>query len=199
MGRSPRHVALYRRLLVLYPRSFHQEYGDAVVQLFADLVRAAHGPGRRLGLARLWIGTGVDLLTSSTRQRIEEAMSDHPGRTRILLVAVPVAAIAVLSLLGTPPGALVAIVGVTIVVARRRSVATALAQPRANRWWIAPVVGLGLIGLAVGLPQLLPGPGDVKWGLSSLVFVAGAVTVIASLVRTLALAVRRPATGAHPR
>ncbi len=64
----------YERLLLLYPRSFRQEYGDDMVQAFGDLL--THRADGRLG--RVWPRIFGDLATSATRQRIAQ-FSGGPG------------------------------------------------------------------------------------------------------------------------
>ena len=48
-----RHQSLYRALVSLYPRSFRTDYGEPMVQLFADRVRDVG--------ARAWLRAVPDL------------------------------------------------------------------------------------------------------------------------------------------
>jgi hypothetical protein len=66
---------MYERLLLLYPRSFRQEYGDDMVQLFGDLI--THRADGRLG--RVWPRVFGDLATSATRQRIAQLSGGAGG------------------------------------------------------------------------------------------------------------------------
>jgi hypothetical protein len=63
-------VAIYRRLLILYPADYRREYGDAMTQLFRDQCRDAWASRRTWGLAILWFRALVDLTTSSTAERL---------------------------------------------------------------------------------------------------------------------------------
>lgn len=47
------HVALYRRMLLIYPARFRRAYGEAMTQLFADLLADQRQSGQPLGIFRL--------------------------------------------------------------------------------------------------------------------------------------------------
>ena len=188
-----RHISLYRQLLLLYPAAFRDAYADEMVRLFEDLLADARRPGEPRGVLRLWMSTVIDLVTSATRQRMEDAMNNHPVLTRLLLVAVPTAAFAGLFIVGPAIGLSVLALGIAAVALRWRSLAAALRGPGRREWWITPLVGLALIGAAVGVTQL-PGPGDVRWGLASLLFLLGALIAVGSVLRSLFALARRPPT-----
>ena len=188
-----RHISLYRRLLVVYPAAFRHAYADEMVRLFEDLLADARRPGERLGILRLWMSTVIDLLTSATRQRMEDAMNNHPALTRLLLVAIPTATLAGLFVVGPALGLAALALGIVLLALRWRSLATALRSPGRREWWITPLVGLALIGAAVGITAL-PGPGDLRWGLASLLFVIGALVALGSVLRSLVAIVSRPPT-----
>jgi hypothetical protein len=61
-------VVVYRALLLVYPSSFTQEFGDPMVWAYQDLVEDAASQGGLLGLARTWPGVVVDLLLSASAQ-----------------------------------------------------------------------------------------------------------------------------------
>ncbi|MFA9565045.1 MAG: hypothetical protein ACERLM_10120 [Acidimicrobiales bacterium] len=72
---TPRSLRMYERLLLLYPRSFRQEYSDDMVQVFGDLI--THRADGRLG--RVWPRVFGDLATSATRQRIAQLSGGAGG------------------------------------------------------------------------------------------------------------------------
>ncbi len=97
LERSVRH---YRRLLVLYPREFRDEYGDDLVQGFRDLMIFSRDHS--------WWRTTRDLVTSATGERFAQiASGNRPPPRTILLIAL---AIAVGIVVGAPtsPEALLA-------------------------------------------------------------------------------------------
>ena len=81
---SGRSIQLYERLLVLYPKSFRQEYGADMVQAFGDLLMAGGGTGR------VWRRIFGDVATSATRQRLMQLSGGAGGAggwVVVLLVA----------------------------------------------------------------------------------------------------------------
>ena len=63
MKRMEWSIAVYSKLLYLYPASVHRDDGYAMRQLFRDLARQELRMGIT-GLVRLWIRAGVDLVKS---------------------------------------------------------------------------------------------------------------------------------------
>jgi len=183
-GVVSRHISLYRRMLLVYPAAFRDAYADEMVRLFEDLLADAKRPGQRLGVLRLWTLTMVDLLTSARRQRMEGAMNNHPAITRALLVAVPVATVAGLFVIGPALALFALALGIAVLATRWRSLGAALGEPRRGRWWVAPLLGLALVAAGVGITQL-PGPGDLRWGLATLLGLIGMVTAVGSVLLSL--------------
>ena len=190
-GVVSRHVSVYRRMLLVYPAAFRHAYAEEMVRLFEDLLAEARRPGERPGVLRLWMSSVIDLLTSATHQRMEDAMNNHPALTRLLLVAVPTATLTGLFVVGPALGLAASALGIVLLALRWRTLATALRGPGRSQWWIGPLVGLALIGAAVGITAL-PGPGDLRWGLASLLFVIGALIALGSVLRSLVAIVSRP-------
>jgi hypothetical protein len=62
-AKAPRSLGarLYALLLYLYPKSFRREYGESMLQLFNDRLRAVDGAG---GYAMLWLKMLRDLMQS---------------------------------------------------------------------------------------------------------------------------------------
>ena len=178
-----RHLSLYRRILLVYPAAFRDSYRDEMVRLFEDLLADAKRPEERLGVLRLWIFTVVDLLNSATRQRMEDAMNNHPALTRLLLVAVPVATVAGLWTIGPPLALFALALGIALLAGRWRSLGPALFGPR--RWWVAPILGLALMAMGVGIIALPIGSESVRWALASFIGLIGMVTAIGSALLAL--------------
>jgi hypothetical protein len=162
-----------------------------MLRLFEDLLTDAKRSGEPVAVPRLWIWAISDLLTSSTRQRMEDAMNNHPVITRTLLLAVPVAALAGLAVVGPALAVSALALGVALLALRWRSLGSALSAPRRGRWWFTPLVGLALVGASFGVTHL-PGRGDYIWGLASLLFLIGALMALGSILLSLIEIVRRP-------
>jgi len=186
-----RHASLYRRLLVGYPAAFRRDYAEEMTGLFEDLLADARRSGERFAGLRLWIWAITDLITTATHERMEDAMNNHPVVTRILLVAVPVAGLAGLGIVGPALAVSVLALGVALLALRWSSLGSALRVSGRGRWWVAPLVGLALVGASFGVTQL-PGRGDYIWGLASLLFLVGAATTIGSVLLWLIAWTRRP-------
>jgi hypothetical protein len=82
---------VYRALTLLYPREFRRRYRDDLIQHHADL-------SRERGRAAAWPRTGLDLVITIPRYRLETAM--NPRHTTTALNAV-VAVLAIVGLLAT--------------------------------------------------------------------------------------------------
>jgi hypothetical protein len=70
---------IYRALTLLYPQDFRDHYRDDLTQAHADLV---HQRGRSRG----WCRSGLDLLITVPRYRLETIMNPRHSDTAILLV-----------------------------------------------------------------------------------------------------------------
>ncbi len=135
-----RHRALYRALLVLYPRSFRDDYADPMAQLFADRVRDVG--------AKAWLRALPDLVRTVPVERIEAVMSRLGPRARVLALAFVVLGATAVSI-GIGGGAVIPIaVAVVAVLVSQRRLFASLGGERAplrhalvQAWW-APVAGL---------------------------------------------------------
>lgn len=118
---------VYRSLLVLYPREFRREYGPDLVQQHADLV---HDRGARAA----WTRTGLDLLVTVPRYRLERIMSEQKRATTIHVGIALIAAVGVVSVAtGLYPGAALLVLAVALAVAQRSSLAKAIRTPDSDR------------------------------------------------------------------
>jgi hypothetical protein len=179
-----RHEALYRAVLVLYPRRFRAEYGDPMVQLFGDRLRDV-GAGA-------WFRVIPDLIATVPNQRIEAVM-DRGSGTRVVIIGLGVL-IGTLLTIGVGGGAVpfLALVAVAVVVMQRHRVAALPIGARAplrravvQTWW-APVAAL------LGFAMILFGIGTIfeahNWGGR----IAGSTVSMAFGVGMLLGLMRRP-------
>jgi hypothetical protein len=178
-----RHRSAYRALLVLYPRSFRQEYGEPMAQLFGDRLRDV-GP-------RVWLRAVPDLIRTVPSQRIEAVMADlGPGPRVVALAFVVLGAALVAMRFGGGVIPLIAFAVVMIVVTQRRMFTSVPLGRRAplrhavvQAWW-APVAGL------LGLMMVLAGVGTIfeahNWGgriVGSGLLIAFGVAMMLGLMR----------------
>jgi hypothetical protein len=90
MGEMPSARA-YERLLLLYPRSFRDRFGDEMRQVFADLI-VHHADGRP---AVAWLRVVKDLVASVTRERTNQlvgAGGRGPGAFLVLAMLIAIGA-----------------------------------------------------------------------------------------------------------
>ena len=165
---------IYRHLLRLYPKSVRDEFGDAMQQVHRDLrVHAGvRGP-------RLFFVTVRDIARSAPRLRMEEGMTDHPGRTRgiiTMLVAVVFIGLAAAGpLLGVP-----LLIALLVYMLRHRDDVRAAGSSAS--WWIGlPVAGAILLVFG-GIAAAIMGDVGYWWLLAVVPLILGSVTIIVSLV-----------------
>ena len=93
--RLERHERIYRRLLIAYPRSFRDEYGDDLVQSFRDLMMfSTNGKGT-------WRRTLRDLITSAPKERA--SMFSNGPKAPITVLFVVACATAAAFIVGPGP------------------------------------------------------------------------------------------------
>ena len=148
-----RHRALYRALLVLYPRAFRADYGDPMVQLFADRVRDVG--------AKAWLRVLPDLARTVPVERIEASMSRLGPVARVLALVVAVlGATAVAIGIGAGAVPIIAVAVVAVLISQRRLFASLggegapLRHALVQAWW-APIAGL------LGVAMVLAGVGTI--------------------------------------
>jgi hypothetical protein len=118
---------VYRSLVRLYPRNFRLEYADDLVQHFADLVADR-------GLRAAWTRTGVDLIVTVPRYRLERIMTEQHSATTINVgIALLAFGGAMGVLTGFYPGAVLFVAAIVVAVAQRGTLARAIRTPDANR------------------------------------------------------------------
>ncbi|MEO8162803.1 MAG: hypothetical protein ABI590_03400 [Ilumatobacteraceae bacterium] len=122
------HRRIYESMLWLYPRDFRRNYGDDLVQNFADLL------GDR-GIRSTWARTSVDLIVTVPRYRLESIMSEEKSAATINL------ALAVLSVGGMlalttgiyPITVVFWIAAIALAFVQRGALARAIRTPSTNR------------------------------------------------------------------
>jgi hypothetical protein len=161
--------------------------------LFEDLLADAQRSGRRFPALRLWVATFVDFLVSSSYERKEDAMTNHPILTRMFLIGIPAASLSGMALFGSFIGIPVMAAGLILLVLGWRAVSASIYGPGPKPWWFTPLLGIALFGVGIAFAAL-PGPTDLMWTLATLVGAIGLVTVLVSVVLSLfSWARRRPA------
>jgi hypothetical protein len=73
------HRAAYRLLLGLYPRSYRREVGEAALDAFGDLSRAASREGGLAAVAALWLRTLPRLVVGAVAERVGEVRRAPEG------------------------------------------------------------------------------------------------------------------------
>lgn len=147
-----RHAPLYRALVALYPRSFREEYGEAMNQLFGDRLRELGG--------RAWLETVPDLVRTVPHQRMEAIMASLSPRTRVVVLLAFVAGAVAASIgLGGGAAPLLVVIAAVLVIVGRRAVISAPFGERGPLWpavtqaWWAPLaalLGAAMIVLGIG-------------------------------------------------
>jgi hypothetical protein len=118
---------IYRRLVGLYPRSFRNEYGADLLQLFDDLVADA-------GPRAAWSRTALDLLLTLPRYRLETVMNERRSATTITVLTAGLAVAGIAApLVGLYPGAVLLVVAAVMAVGQRSALAQALRAPSVQR------------------------------------------------------------------
>lgn len=115
-------------MLWLYPRDFRRKYGDDLVQNFADLL------GDR-GSRSTWARTGVDLIVTVPRYRLENIMNE-PKSTTTINIALGVLSVGGMLALTSglyPITPVFWIAAITLGYVQRGALARAIRTPGTNR------------------------------------------------------------------
>ena len=157
------HLAVYRRLSLLYPRSFRDDYDADLVAVFAQQLRD-EPPGR------VWLRTLRDLAVSVPTQHLEARMSSPSPHVVTATCAVVAATAGALTVtIGTGP-AMPAFALVTLVFAaiaywswEASRPARGVGPSAGQLWWKFLVAGCSLAGLTL-LATVIPWPESVDLG-----------------------------------
>jgi len=119
--------SFYRSLLHLYPRDFRTEYGDDLVQTFADLITDR-------GTRATWTRTTTDLIITVPRYRLESIMSEKTSTATLSLTIGILTLGGVASLLiGFYPGLLLLVAALVLAISQRSALGRAIRTPGSNR------------------------------------------------------------------
>ncbi len=123
----PARHRVYRSMVHLYPRDFRDHYGDDLVQHFADLITDR-------GARAAWARTGVDLIVTVPRYRLESIMTEQHSATTLNVAITLLATGGVLSfLMNVFPGLVLLVAALVLAVAQRSTLARAIRTPDSNR------------------------------------------------------------------
>jgi hypothetical protein len=191
---TPRSIAVYQQLSLLYPKAFRAEYGDDLVATFTEQLRDDRA-------ARVWLSTVRDLVVTVPSQHLEVRMNrPTPQTTAFIAASVTAAALVLAVVAGTGP-----VVGVFLLAAVAGLVVATLAWRAArpadrygtgatNRWRSLLIVGVVLLAaviVVINVPPYndkdLPGPG---WALMMLSLVTSVALITVGL--TMRIARRSP-------
>lgn len=180
----PSRHPVYRSLVRLYPREFRLGYGDDLVQHFADLVTDR-------GARAAWTRTGIDLIVTIPRYRLERIMTEQHSATTLNVVLTLLATGGVVGVLtGFYPGIVLFAAAAALAVAQRSTLARAIRTPDSNRrrrrLGIAAVLGVIFVSSYVAFYVLIGDSWTIRETLLALVGVpamfGGIVFFIAGLL-----------------
>jgi hypothetical protein len=171
---ASRLVTAYRLTIRLYPRSFRDEFGEDLVQLFADKLADERAP-------RIVARTVLDLALSVPQRHLESDM--RTARTSILPVIFFVAALSslVVGLAVGHPAVLgvCAVMSLTFVtlalVALHRARPLSELRSAPSRWWVALTTGVILLA---GLILVTNATGELPEGGWLLAMITGLTALV---------------------
>ncbi len=122
------HHGVYRTLTLLYPRAFRERYRDDLTQAHDDLVSD-------LGPARAWGRSGLDLVVTVPRYRLETIMSNSSTNNAMQVVvgALVVLAACMVPAIGVAPALIPLALAAIIAISQRTNLAASLQTPDSNR------------------------------------------------------------------
>ncbi len=137
---------LYRALTRLYPSDFRDRYRDDLVQHHADLI------GER-GNTAAWTRTGLDLLVTVPRYRLETIMNNRHSTATLDVIIGLVAAAGIAAFAGGfIPGIGLVVIAALFAITQRNAMARSIRTPnssqRAHRLHLA-AVSAGIFGACV--------------------------------------------------
>lgn len=174
--RQSRQVRAYRALVLLYPRSFRDEYRDLMVQVFEDDLD-------HRGTRRVWSRTIGDLVVSIPIQLVEATML-KPSKTRTSQLALGGSILAVLAVVAA--GRYVVFVGAAVLavtmggliywrstLSYREAVTDASAA-----WWRVILAGAVLLGSIGAAAKFGPDMDWFPWHLATFLYLTAWVAMI---------------------
>lgn len=168
-----RYLAWYAMLLRLYPRSFHERFGEGMAQIFHDLCREHENAKRGLQGLALWVffETSVGIVKENTTHMPQPLKTTLRVALRALAaLMVPLVASRVVEGWNWPAGSFVFV----YVLFFATGMAYALIARKMNAWAYKVGVGLALVtGFALGWSTMVQtadsGHPERLWYLSVLV------------------------------
>lgn len=134
---------IYRSLVRFYPRAFRLRYSEDLVQSFTDLVIDR-------GTRTAWTRTGIDLLVTIPRYRLESIMTEQHSSTTLSIVISLLAGAGLVSVMvGLYPGLVFLVAAVGLAIAQRSTLARAIRTPDSNRRRRRLRIGSGLGAVSV--------------------------------------------------
>jgi len=161
------HHGTYRALTLLYPKAFRDRYRDDLAQAHADLVA-------ELGPTRAWGRTGLDLLVTAPRYRLETLMNNRNSNTALnvvigtLVVLAAGVSLDIGIMFALIPLALAAI----LAIAQRTNLARSLRAPETSRRRRRLITSatLAVLSVLVVVVFILDIGRDDEWGGRAVVY-----------------------------
>lgn len=147
---------VYRSLTLLYPKDFRDRYRDDLIQHHGDLFSDR-------GAAAAWARTGLDLLITIPRYRLESTMDNDHANTVLYLMILAFGIVGAATFIaGISVGAVLLALALIVAIAQRSPIARSLRNPgprQRNRRLLAALI---LAAFAMGV--LAIAFNDDEWG-----------------------------------
>ena len=192
MSKPAATVTLYRKATRLYPRTFRQDYGPDLVQLFADQLRDE-------ATWRVVTRSAVDLAITVPTRHLEARMNRPPTPlVPVLFAALALSSVIVALVVGSPIVLLVCLgVGVsagalTLISAHRTR---GLTQPRPTtaHWWKVLATGGGLLAALIATTTATGELPEGGWLIAMLIGLTAIVLLSTGVAMGIAHLASRPA------
>jgi hypothetical protein len=167
---------LYRGLTLLYPREFRHRYRDDLIQHHADLTRDR-------GRVAAWSRSGLDLIVTIPRYRLETVMNSHHTTSALNVIIAALAIAGLMAIVAVYPsyiGVALLALAVVLAVSQRSQLARSIrvrdSRRRRHRLKMAAFFAVVAVAdVAIGLSDL---GNDYSWGLKAVIY--GAVSFVAA-------------------
>lgn len=159
---------VYRALLLLYPKPFRDRYRDDLAQAHDDLIAD-------LGPTRAWCRSGLDLLVTVPRYRLEAIVSTRHSDSTPNVITGTLLVIAAAATLngGAPLGVMALAVFAVIALTQRSRLARSLRVQRGNQRRRRLLTSAALAGVCVTtlVAFVIDVGGDESWGARAFIYV----------------------------
>lgn len=179
---SSRAIAIYRRLLRVYPRHFRVEYRDDMVLLFAEQLR--NEPA-----SRVWSRSLIDLAITIPARHLEAHMNRPPNPTvPVVYAALSLTGVVVAIVGGSNLG--IAVIGLGLAVAAgilavaswRTTRAVTTERPANDHWWQVLLGGVGVLAATIVILNVVGEIPEGWWLATMLLLLAAITTTVTGLV-----------------